>query len=102
MRTVKKPSQMKKRLLTTHPPLFLRKEGFEKANQQTHDKIIRETLINSEKCITQEEDGEMGYNCKIISNKSDSVNSTASSNEIYTAGDKDSDVTYVMMGKYVQ
>ncbi|XP_011635318.1 myb-like protein X isoform X4 [Pogonomyrmex barbatus] len=44
VRTVKKPSQMKKRVLTAHPPMFYREEEFEEEN----DRTSCDTSINTE------------------------------------------------------
>lgn len=100
VRTVKKPTQMKKRLLTTQPPVFLHKEGFEEVDEQTDDETtVCDSSIGDEDFILQQENCGTGYDYKDTShqNYGDKINST-SSDVIYTvADDKQSDITYLMM-----
>lgn len=100
VRTVKKPSQMKKRLITTQPPVFYRKEDFEEVNEQANDKIFtHDTPIkNSKKSVVQEGDCGIVHNYKTCQNYNDSVkiNST-SSDGIHVTDDEQSDITYFMM-----
>lgn len=103
VKTVKKPSQMKKRLLTTQPPVFLQKEGFEKINERMDNEIVRDISIDDAKCVVPEEKYETIYDYKTTSYQNDDdtakINSS-SKNIIYTvANNKPSDITYFMMNE---
>ncbi|XP_011635316.1 uncharacterized protein LOC105425973 isoform X2 [Pogonomyrmex barbatus] len=94
VRTVKKPSQMKKRVLTAHPPMFYREEEFEEEN----DRTSCDTSINSKKDIAQEENSELETNYEIYQNYDESVKiNSKSSDSIHTTVDEQSDITYLMM-----
>ncbi|XP_029176900.1 probable serine/threonine-protein kinase fhkB isoform X2 [Nylanderia fulva] len=97
VRTVKKPSQMKKRLITTQPPVFYRKGNFEEVYEQANDNIFtHDTSINSdEKNVVQEEDYEIIHTYKSQNyNDSGKINSMSSDKHIT---DEQSDITYFMM-----
>ncbi|CAL1678441.1 unnamed protein product [Lasius platythorax] len=100
VRTVKKPSQMKKRLITTQPPVFYHKEDFEEVHEQANDNIFTHdtSIDSSEKSIVQEEDYEIIHNYKTCQNYNDSdkINST-SSDRIHITADEQSNITYFMM-----
>lgn len=97
MRTVKKPTQMKRRLVTSQPQLFYQKEDFEVMSEQVNDKpLIFNT--DSEKSATQEENCTIEQDYQAHQNFNDSleINST-SSDLIYSTTDTQSDITYLMM-----
>ncbi|KMQ90380.1 zinc finger protein 384 [Lasius niger] len=100
VRTVKKPSQMKKRLITTQPPVFYHKEDFEEVHEQANDNIFTHdtSIDSSEKSVVQEEDYEIVHNYKTCQNYNDSdkINST-SSDRIHITADEQSNITYFMM-----
>ncbi|KAL0129310.1 hypothetical protein PUN28_004186 [Cardiocondyla obscurior] len=92
VRTVKKPSQMKKRVITTQPPIFYHKEKSE-VNDKTS---IYDTSVNYKKNVVQKRNRIERYyearqrysDFKINSKFSDNVHATI---------DKQSDITYLMM-----
>ncbi|KAG5344466.1 ZN384 protein, partial [Acromyrmex heyeri] len=90
VRTVKKPSQMKKRVFTAKPPMLCRKE---EANDKTS---ICDTLVNSEKNIAQEDGSRIVHNYETYQNCSDKIN-LESSDSVHTVVDEQSDITYLMM-----
>lgn len=99
VRTVKKPSQIKKRLITTQPSIFYRKEYFEQDNEQGDNKIftnVDTSVSSSEKNILQEGDSEIVNNYKSCQDDSVKSNST-SGDRIRITADEQSDVTYFMM-----
>lgn len=113
VRTVKKPSQMKKRVFTAQPPMFYRKEESE-ANNKTS---TCDTLINSKKSVAQKENGiEHNYetyqnnfkinNFKIKDSKSsDSVHSTIDESDIiyFTMDDNFVNIgMYIRLNKYIK
>ncbi|KAL6424045.1 hypothetical protein ACFW04_009741 [Cataglyphis niger] len=100
VRTVKKPSQMKKRLITTQPPVFYRKEDFEEINEQANDRMfIHDTSIeSSEKSPVQEGDRGIVHNYKTCQKYKDSVKiNSASSDGNHITDDEQSNITYFMM-----
>ncbi|KAG5325340.1 ZN384 protein, partial [Pseudoatta argentina] len=90
VRTVKKPSQMKKRVFTAKPPMLCRKE---EANDKTS---ICDTLVNGEKNIAQEDGSRIVHNYETYQNCSDKIN-LESSDSVHTVVDEQSDITYLMM-----
>lgn len=107
VRTVKKPTQMKKRLLSAQPPMFFCKEDFKEmvdqaVHEDDHETAIRDQTISSEKYIMDDEDSETEYDYRTTThqNYTDSVKINSTSNDvIYDAAgdDKQSDITYLMM-----
>lgn len=97
MRTVKKPSQIKKRLITTQPPLLYHNGDFEEVNEQANDKIFtyNTSIDNSEKNIVQKEDCGIAHGYKTCHN--DSIKNNSASDRIHIAADEQSDITYFMM-----
>jgi len=98
VRTVKKPIQMKRRLVTTQPQVFYHKENFEGMGEQVDDKESSVfNAIDNERNVAQEE------NCTIEQNHQahqtfDSVEISSTSNDlIYDTTDTQSDMTYLMM-----
>ncbi|XP_011695335.1 PREDICTED: uncharacterized protein LOC105454433 isoform X2 [Wasmannia auropunctata] len=98
VRTVKKPSQMKRRVFTGPPPMFCRKEdGF---LSQVNDKTsICDASFNSKQTVSQEENGRVEGNYEISQNYSDFITkvNSKSSDSVHTAVDEQSDITYLMM-----
>jgi len=90
VRTVKKPSQMKKRVFTAKPPMFCHKE---EANDKTS---ICDASVNNEKNIAQEDGSRIVHNYETYQNCSDKIN-LESSDSVHTAVDEQSDITYLMM-----
>ncbi|XP_072763142.1 uncharacterized protein [Anoplolepis gracilipes] len=102
VRTVKKPSQIKKRLISTQPPVFYHKEDFEEISEQANDKIFtRDTSICSNgKSVVQEGDCGIVHNYKTCQdyNNSIKINSTSTtSDRIHITADEQSNVTLFMM-----
>lgn len=95
VRTVKKPSQMKKRLITNQPSMFYRKENLtEEVSEQANDNIF--TRDRGEKSVVQEEDCGIVHSYKNQNyNDSDKIGSM-SSNRIHIT-DEQSDIAYFMM-----
>lgn len=100
VRTVKKPTQMKKRLLTTQSSVFLQKEDFEEMVEQAqadiNNDITHNMSIDSDKCITQQENYETEYDYKTTSHHDyDDAAITSTSNDIiYSKTDnKQPDIT---------
>ncbi|KYN12708.1 PREDICTED: uncharacterized protein LOC108767172 [Trachymyrmex cornetzi] len=90
VRTVKKPSQMKKRVFTAKPPMLCCKE-------ETNDKTsICDASVNSEKNIVQEDGSRIVHNYETYQNCSDKIN-LESSDSVHTAVDEQPDITYLMM-----
>lgn len=105
VRTVKKPTQMKKRLLTTQSSVFLQKEDFEEMVEQAQadakNDITALNMIGNDKCIDQQENYETGYDYKTSSHQTynDSTTISSTSNIIYNTPDnKQPDITtYLLM-----
>ncbi|XP_011257452.2 glutamic acid-rich protein isoform X2 [Camponotus floridanus] len=99
VRTVKKPSQIKKRLITTQPPVLYHNGDCEEINERANDKIFtRNTSIdNSEKSIVQEEDCGLVHDYKTCQNYNDSIKNNSASDRIHITADEQSDITYFMM-----
>lgn len=95
VRTVKKPSQMKKRVFTAQPPMFYRKGESEEVNDKTS---TCDTSVNTKKDIVQEENSRIEHNYETYQNYSDftKINSK-SSDSVNTIVDEQSDITYLMM-----
>ncbi|KAG5312566.1 ZN384 protein, partial [Acromyrmex insinuator] len=89
VRTVKKPSQMKKRVFTAKPPMLCRKE---EANDKTS---ICDASVNNEKNIAQEDGSRIVHNYETYQNCSDKIN-LESSDSVHTVVDEP-DITYLMM-----
>ena len=93
VRTVKKPTQIKKQLLTTQPPIFFSKS-------ESTNNIA---LYNEDKNITykngrlQEKERMTEENSTVIEGSDLNLNMKQVPKIIYAAHDKQSDVTYVMM-----
>lgn len=91
---------MKKRLITTQPPVFYRKEDFEEVNEQVNDRIFTHdtSIESSEKSLVQEGDRGIVHNYKTCQKYKDSVkiNSTSSDGNHIT-DDEQSNITYFMM-----
>jgi len=93
VRTVKKPSQMKRRVFTAQPPTFYRKEEVD------DETLTCNTSVNSKKSVIQEEDSrieECNYETYQNYNDFSKVNSK-SSDSVHTTVDEQSDITYLMM-----
>ncbi|KYQ59991.1 hypothetical protein ALC60_00962 [Trachymyrmex zeteki] len=90
VRTVKKPSQMKRRVFTAKPPMLCRKE---EADDKTS---ICEASVNSEKDVAQENGSRIVHNYETYQNCSDKINSE-SSDSVHITVDEQSDITYLMM-----
>ncbi|EFN77786.1 hypothetical protein EAI_15017 [Harpegnathos saltator] len=106
VRTVKKPTQMKKRLLTTQSSVFLQKEDFEEMVEQAQADINNEITthnisIDGDTCIAQQGNYETEYDYKTTSrqNYSDSSTIPSASNDIIynTAETKPDITTYLLM-----
>lgn len=99
VRTVKKPSQIKKRLITTQPPMLYHNGDFEEINERANDKIFtRNTSIdNSEKSIVKEKDCGLVHDYKTCQNYNDSIKNNSASDRIHITADEQSDITYFMM-----
>ncbi|XP_014471716.1 PREDICTED: glutamic acid-rich protein-like [Dinoponera quadriceps] len=104
VRTVKKPTQMKKRLLTTQS--YLHSEDFEEMVEQAHvdvnNGIITHDMSIDDKCIDGSESYETEYDYKTTSHQNYSDFATIASNTsndiIYNTVDKQPDVTtYLLM-----
>lgn len=92
VRTVKKPSKMKKRVFTAQPPMFYRKEESEMNKTSTCN-----ALVNSKKGIAQEENG-IERNYETYQNYSGfKINHSKSSDSVHETVDEQSDITYLMM-----
>ncbi|XP_032688066.1 DNA ligase 1-like isoform X2 [Odontomachus brunneus] len=105
VRTVKKPMQMKKRLLTTQSSVFLQKEDFEEMVEQAQadakNDITALNMIDNDD-IDQQESYETGYDYKQSSHQTynDSATISSTSNDIIynTPDNKQSDITtYLLM-----
>lgn len=98
MQTVKKPTQMKRRLITTQPQMFYRNDDFEEVNEQANNKAAILNTINSETSVAQEENCiiEQSYQARQSFNDTLGIDST-SSDLIYSTPDTQSDITYLMM-----
>lgn len=96
---MKKPSQIKKRLITTQPPVLYHNGDFEEINERANDKIFTRntSLDNSEKSIVQEEDCGMVHDYKTCQNYNDSIKNNSASDRIHITADEQSDITYFMM-----
>lgn len=92
VRTVKKPSQMKKRVFTAQPPTFYCKEESEEINDKIFDCDIS---VDNKKNVTQEENS-IERNYETYQNYSDFKNNLNSSDSVDT-GVEQSDITYLMM-----
>ncbi|KYN05189.1 PREDICTED: uncharacterized protein LOC108771920 [Cyphomyrmex costatus] len=90
VRTVKKPSQMKKRVFTAKPPMLCHKE---EVNDKTS---ICDISVNSEKDVAQEDSDRIVHNYENYQNCSDKVNSE-SNDSVHTTVDEQADITYLMM-----
>lgn len=89
VRTVKKPSQMKKRVFTAQPPMFYRKEESDKT-------FTCDTIVNSKKSVAQEENGiERSY--ETYQNYNDFKINLKSSDSVQPTVDEHADITYLMM-----
>lgn len=107
VRTVKKPTHMKKRLLTTQSSVLLQKEDFEEMVEQAqvnmnNDITAHDMSIGSDNRINQQENYGTKYDCKTDSHQtySDSPTVTSTSTDvIYSAAEnKRSDIaTYLFM-----
>ncbi|XP_026826962.1 uncharacterized protein LOC105286564 isoform X2 [Ooceraea biroi] len=100
VRTLKKPAQMKKSVLTTESPVFYHKENFEELRHQANYEIgIREkSTVNGGKRIAQKGERKMGqHNYKIDESYSDSSKMNSSFDDIDYIADKQSDIAYLMM-----
>jgi len=96
VRTLKKPAQMKKSVLTTESPVFYRKEDFGELHHQANYEIDKS--LDDKKHIAQERDQEMGHNYEFSETYSESTKFDSSFEDIdYTATDKQSDIAYLMM-----
>lgn len=92
---MKKPSQMKKRLITTQPPVFYRKENLtEEVSEQANDNIF--THGSNEKNVMQEENYGIVHSYKSQNYNDSNKISSMSSNRIHIT-DEQSDITYFMM-----
>lgn len=92
MRTVKKPSQMKKRVFTAQPPMFYRKE-----ESEVNDKASTcDTSIDGKKGIAQEENG-VEHNYETYQNYSDFKINSKSSDSVHATINEQSDIIYLMM-----
>ncbi|XP_076238480.1 uncharacterized protein LOC143181772 isoform X2 [Calliopsis andreniformis] len=93
VRTVKKPTQIKKQLLTTQPPIFFSKtESANNIQMHNEHKVMstKSQRIQRKEHVCEDnssemEDPDLNLNVKEVPNI------------IYTADDKHSDVTYLMM-----
>ncbi|XP_012230394.2 putative leucine-rich repeat-containing protein DDB_G0290503 [Linepithema humile] len=97
VQTVKKPTQMKRRLVTTQPQLFYHKEDFEGLSEQAEDKASILNTIDSEKSARQEENCTIEQDYQSHQNfNSLEINST-SNDLLYSTADTQSNITYLMM-----
>lgn len=94
VRTVKKPTQIRKHLLTTQSPIFFPK------NESTDD-----LLMDNENKIMTNENGKikkrkdiLEENSTLIKDSNLNLHKKRVPNIIYTTNEKQSDVTYLMMG----
>lgn len=103
MRTVKKPSQIKKRLITTQPPMLYHNGNFEEVNEQANDKIFTHntSFDNREKSVVKEEDCGIVHNYKTCHNYNDSIKNNSVSDRIHITADEQSDIAYFMMDNSV-
>ncbi|XP_077279500.1 uncharacterized protein LOC143906959 [Temnothorax americanus] len=94
VRTVKKPSQMKKRVFTAQPPMFCRKEESE-VNDETSTCDTRDTAVNAKKTVAREENGR-GHAYETYQNYSNFKISSKPSDSVQASVDEQSDITYLM------
>lgn len=93
VRTVKKPTQIKKQLLTTQPPIFFPK------NEPTNDIAIHNEnrIFSTENQRIQKKENMWEENSTLIEDSDLNLDMKQVPNIIYTAGGKQTDVTYLMM-----
>ncbi|XP_076284068.1 uncharacterized protein LOC143210770 isoform X2 [Lasioglossum baleicum] len=92
VRTVRKPTQIKKQLLTTQPPIFFSK------NDSTDDILIHnENKIETKHETLQKEDDSWEENSTLMEDSNLNLHMKRVSNIIYASDDKHSDLTYLMM-----
>ncbi|KOC60685.1 Zinc finger protein 384 [Habropoda laboriosa] len=96
VRTVKKPTQIKKQLLTTQSPLFFPK------NDSTNDLTMHDEnkIMSNENERVQEKEDALEENSTLMENSDLNLNTKQVPDIIYTSGEKQSDVTYLMMDDY--
>ncbi|CAL7940112.1 unnamed protein product [Xylocopa violacea] len=93
VRTVKKPTQIKKQLVTTQSPIF-----FSKSESASDVSIHNENKILSKKNGRDREKEEvLEENSKLIESCNLNLDTKRVPNIIYTTDEKQSDVTYLMM-----
>lgn len=94
VRTLKKPAQMKKSLLTTASPMFYRKEDFGELHHHANYEIgIHDKSDEDRKHVTREEDHDTSHNY------SDSIKSNSSFDTIsyIAAVNKRDNIAYLLM-----
>ncbi|XP_076382227.1 uncharacterized protein LOC117224950 isoform X1 [Megalopta genalis] len=93
VRTVRKPTQIKKQLLTTQPPIFFSK------NDTTDDVLIHseKKIISTKNQKIQKKDNSWEENSTLMDDSNLNLHMKRVPNIIYTSDDKHSDLTYLMM-----
>ncbi|XP_076659414.1 uncharacterized protein LOC143362828 isoform X2 [Halictus rubicundus] len=93
VRTVRKPTQIKKQLLTTQPPIFFSK------NDSTNDILIHNEnkIISTKHQTMQKKDNSWEENSTLMEDSNLNLHMKRVSNIIYASDDKHSDLTYLMM-----
>lgn len=93
VRTVKKPTQIKKQLLTTQSPIFFPK--CDTTNDIPMDNG-RKVMLNGNERVQKKTD-ELEENPALMEDSDLNLNTKQVPNIIYTTDEKQSDVTYLMM-----
>ncbi|CAK9816521.1 Zinc finger protein 384 [Anthophora plagiata] len=96
VRTVKKPTQIKKQLLTTQSPLFFPKN--DSANDITMNDENK--IMSNENERIQEKEDVLEENSTLVENSDLNLDTKQIPDIIYTSDEKQSDVTYLMMDDY--
>ena len=93
VRTVKKPTQIKKQLLTTQPPIFFSK------SQLANDIVVHNEnkSMSSESSRVQRKENAWEENTSLVENSGLNLGMKEVPNIIYAADDKHSDVAFLMM-----
>ncbi|XP_012540395.1 uncharacterized protein LOC105838973 [Monomorium pharaonis] len=93
VRTVKKPSQMKRRVFTAEPPTFYRKEESEEINDKISD---CDTSVDCKKDVVQDENS-IEHNYETYRNFSDFTKINSKFSDSVGTDVNNSDITYLMM-----
>ncbi|KZC09423.1 Zinc finger protein 26 [Dufourea novaeangliae] len=93
VRTVRKPTQIKKQLLTTQPPMFFSK------NDLTNDITLHneDKIVSSQSQKVRRKDNAWEENSTLIEDSDLNLDMKQVPNIIYATDEKQSDVTYLMM-----